>query len=284
MCADLGLADHHLPAVPRLRGDAGAAAPPQPRPRRAQVRRHAGARHRPACWSAATSSPPRCDDDERAAADLREMASAPHAAACASATRRWPGAGSQRLWRHAWDIVRQADHPALGLILDSFHTLSRGDDLGGHRRPCRPRSCSSCSWPTRRSCRWTCCPGAGISAISPARASCRSAGFLRDVLAAGYRGPLSLEVFNDEFRAAPSRLIARDGLRADPAGGGGGRRRHRCRARRRVDGFEFLEFAVDDAGARRARRTARHARLPPRRAAPLQSPSSCIARAASTSC
>ena len=34
-------------------------------------------------------------------------------------------------WRHAWDIVRQADHPALGLILDSFHTLALGDDHSG---------------------------------------------------------------------------------------------------------------------------------------------------------
>ena len=33
------------------------------------------------------------------------------------------------------------------------------------------------------------------------------------MLAAGYRGPLSLEIFNDEFRSAPSRRIARDGLR-----------------------------------------------------------------------
>ncbi len=38
--------------------------------------------------------------------------------------------------------------------------------------------------------------------------------FLRAVLAAGYRGPLSLEIFNDDFRAAPARLIARDGLRS----------------------------------------------------------------------
>ena len=27
-------------------------------------------------------------------------------------------------------------------------------------------------------------------------------------------GPLSLEIFNDEIRAAPARLTARDGLRA----------------------------------------------------------------------
>ena len=40
------------------------------------------------------------------------------------------------------------------------------------------------------------------------------AAFTRDLIAAGYRGPLSLEIFNDEFRSAPARLMARDGLRS----------------------------------------------------------------------
>ena len=35
-------------------------------------------------------------------------------------------------YAHAWRIVRRADHPALGLCLDSFHVLSRGDDAGRH--------------------------------------------------------------------------------------------------------------------------------------------------------
>ena len=30
---------------------------------------------------------------------------------------------------HAWRIVREADHPALGVCLDSFHILSRGTSL-----------------------------------------------------------------------------------------------------------------------------------------------------------
>src|SRR4029453_10395117 len=35
------------------------------------------------------------------------------------------------LWRQAWDIVRQVDHPALGLIVDSFHTLALDDAPSG---------------------------------------------------------------------------------------------------------------------------------------------------------
>ncbi|MBY4612126.1 sugar phosphate isomerase/epimerase, partial [Rhizobium sp. 9T] len=35
--------------------------------------------------------------------------------------------------RDAWEIVRRADHPNIGLILDSFHTLSRKIDVNSIR-------------------------------------------------------------------------------------------------------------------------------------------------------
>src|SRR5690606_11774821 len=38
--------------------------------------------------------------------------------------------------------------------------------------------------------------------------------FMKKVLETGYNGPLSLEVFNDEFRAAPAKRIAQDGFRS----------------------------------------------------------------------
>ena len=34
-------------------------------------------------------------------------------------------------YERAWDIVRTADHPALGMCIDSFHILSRGSDPAG---------------------------------------------------------------------------------------------------------------------------------------------------------
>jgi 4-hydroxyphenylpyruvate dioxygenase len=149
-------------------------------------------------------------------------------------------------WRQAWDIVSRADHPALGLILDSFHTLCLGDDLAGLAQAVpaerlfflqladAPRlTMDALSW----SRHFRSFPGQGELPV---------AGFLRDVLAAGYAGPLSLEVFNDEFRAAPSRRIARDGLRSliwleeqvstAP-----------LPALPQLSGIEFVEFAVDDA-------------------------------------
>ena len=150
-------------------------------------------------------------------------------------------------WAHAWRIVQQADHPALGLIVDSFHTLALGDDPAGIAHvpgdklffvqladaPALTMDVLSLSRHHRTF------PGQGALDV---------AGFLRAVHASGYAGPLSLEVFNDEFRAAPARLTAPDGLRSlalveadagvtplppPPA----------------VEGFEFLEFAVDHAAS-----------------------------------
>ena len=76
-------------------------------------------------------SPASIDDDARAAADLAEMAE--------RAEKRGLRVGFEALawgrninrWRHAWTIVKAAYHPALGLIVDSFHTLALGDDLSG---------------------------------------------------------------------------------------------------------------------------------------------------------
>ena len=48
----------------------------------------------------------------------------------------------------------------------------------------------------------------------PGQGALPVASFVRDLIGAGYRGPLSLEIFNDEFRSAPARLMARDGLRS----------------------------------------------------------------------
>ncbi len=76
-------------------------------------------------------SPASIDDDARATADLAEMAE--------RADKRGLRVGFEALawgrninkWHHAWKIVNAADHPALGLIVDSFHTLAVGDDLSG---------------------------------------------------------------------------------------------------------------------------------------------------------
>ena len=185
------------------------------------------------------------DDDSRAAADLAEMAE--------RAAKRGLRVGYEALswarhvnrWGHAWRIVQQAAHPALGLIVDSFHTLSLGDDPSGIAKVPAEKlffvqmadapklSMDVLSW----SRHFRNFPGQGDLDVT---------GFMRAVLASGYNGPLSLEVFNDDFRSAPGRFVARDGLRSliliesDASGDAG------LPAVPTLDGVEFLEFAVDE--------------------------------------
>ena len=189
------------------------------------------------------------DDEARAAADLAAMAE--------RAARRGLRVGYEALawgrhvrrWRQAWRIVERAAHPALGLILDSFHTLSLDDEIEGIAQvpgeriffvqlADAPRLAMDVLGWSRHFRNF---PGQGQHPV---------AAFLRAVLASGYRGPLSLEIFNDEFRAAPVRQTAHDGLRslifAEAEAGGG----EPLPAAPRFDGVEFLEFAVDEeAGA-----------------------------------
>ena len=187
--------------------------------------------------------PAATDDAARAAADLRTLAerAAPRGLRVAYEALSW-GRYVKR-WSEAWQIVRQADHPALGLVLDSFHTLALGDDYAGLAAlpaeklffvqladaPLMAGDLLSWSRHFRNF------PGQGNLDV---------VAFLRAVLASGYSGPLSLEVFNDEFRAAPARLTARDGIRslilAEAEAGG-----RELPDPPVFDGVEFVEFAVD---------------------------------------
>jgi 4-hydroxyphenylpyruvate dioxygenase len=188
------------------------------------------------------------DDPALAADDLRQMAEAAARRGLRVGYEALAWARHTRTWRQAWQIVRQADHPALGLILDSFHTLSLGDSLDGlHDVPAdklffvqfadAPKlSMDVLSW-SRHHRNF---PGQGDLAVTE---------FARDLLAAGYTGPLSLEVFNDEFRSAPARLTALDGMRSlrwleSEAGGA------ELPAPAQFEGVDFLEFAVDAAAGR----------------------------------
>ena len=200
-------------------------------------------------------SPASIDDDARATADLAEMAERAHKRGLRVGFEALAWGRNVNKWRHAWKIVEAAGHPALGLIVDSFHTLALGEDLSGLSEVPADKiflaqladapklSMDVLSW----SRHFRNFPGQGQLPV---------ASFVRDLIAAGYRGPLSLEIFNDEFRSAPARLMARDGLRSlllveadsgatelPPVPG--------------FDGIEFLEFAVDEQSSRRLAETLR---------------------------
>ncbi|SFH95737.1 4-hydroxyphenylpyruvate dioxygenase [Bosea sp. OK403] len=146
-------------------------------------------------------------------------------------------------YRDAWEIVRRADHERIGLILDSFHTLARksplepiasipGDRIFLVQLADAPRlDMDVLSW----SRHFRCFPGQGDLAV---------ADFVKAVEATGYSGPLSHEIFNDQFRAGSARRLATDGMRslialADQTA-------PHLPPRAHVEGVEFLEFALDE--------------------------------------
>jgi 4-hydroxyphenylpyruvate dioxygenase len=115
--------------------------------------------------------------------------------------------------RDAWEVVRRADHANVGLILDSFHTLSRGIDPETIRRipgdriffvqlADAPKIEMDLLYWSRH---FRNMPGEGDLDVL---------GFMRAVMAAGYTGPVSLEIFNDQFRGGPTKTLARDGYRS----------------------------------------------------------------------
>ncbi|MBT9371692.1 bifunctional sugar phosphate isomerase/epimerase/4-hydroxyphenylpyruvate dioxygenase family protein [Rhizobium sp. CSW-27] len=158
--------------------------------------------------------------------------------------------------RDAWEIVRRADHPQIGLILDSFHTLSRRIDVGSIRAipgdkiffvqlADAPKIDMDLLYWSRH---FRNMPGEGDLPLVD---------FMSAIAATGYQGPLSLEIFNDQFRSGSARLIAEDGHRsllnlmdqvrrsepdlriAVPA----------APARTTVKGVEFVEFTASEEEA-----------------------------------
>jgi 4-hydroxyphenylpyruvate dioxygenase len=161
--------------------------------------------------------------------------------------------------------VSRADHPALGLCVDSFHTLALGDDPRGIAGITGDRifflqladapslQMDPLSW----SRHFRCFPGQGELDVT---------GLVEQVLRSGYRGPLSLEVFNDVFRSSDTRQTAVDAMRSllYLEESLGARRDVPALSgvdlvqpppRPHLNGVGFLEFAVDaDAGRELAAR------------------------------
>ncbi|MFT4012575.1 MAG: TIM barrel protein [Paracoccus sp. (in: a-proteobacteria)] len=115
--------------------------------------------------------------------------------------------------RDAWEVVRRADHAQVGLILDSFHTLARKID---------PDSIRSIPGDRIFFVQLADAPAIDMDLLywsrhfrnMPGEGDLDVAGFMRAVQATGYDGPLSLEIFNDQFRSGLPRLVARDGHRS----------------------------------------------------------------------
>lgn len=152
-------------------------------------------------------------DDERAAAQLHELAERAAKRNLLIGYEALAWGRAVKHYAHAWSIVECANHPHLGLIVDSFHILSLGDDPAGIaaipgekiffvQLADAPRLVMDVLQWSRH---YRCFPGQGQLDLP---------NFLEQVLLAGYTGPISLEVFNDQFRETPNRRTAVDAMQS----------------------------------------------------------------------
>ncbi|MEV0701712.1 TIM barrel protein [Saccharopolyspora sp. NPDC050389] len=160
-----------------------------------------------------TVSPDAVDDDELAAEQLRLLAERAAARGMRIAYEALAWGRFVNTYDHSWRIVRRADHPALGLCLDSFHVLSRGSDptlirtIPGEKLfflqlADAPRlDMDVLQWSRHHR-------------LFPGQGSFDLPTFVGNVLSTGYPGPLSLEVFNDVFRQADPKPAAVDAMRS----------------------------------------------------------------------
>jgi 4-hydroxyphenylpyruvate dioxygenase len=158
-------------------------------------------------------SPDALDDDDLAAEQLHALAARAAERGMKVAYEALAWGRFVSTWDHSWDVVRRADHPALGLCLDSFHVLSRGSDTAGiaalpaekllflQLADAPAMDMDILQWSRHHR-------------LFPGQGSFDLVDFVSRILTAGYTGPLSLEVFNDVFRQSEPRTTAVDALRS----------------------------------------------------------------------
>jgi len=164
------------------------------------------------CSNVATAT---IDDDDVSAAQLRRLGdlAQEHGIRIAFEALAWGKYVDD--YRRAWRIAQLADHPAVGVCLDSFHILSRGHD---------PRDIEDIPGDRIFFLQLADAPALSMDVLSwsrhhrlfPGEGSFDLTGFLTHVLRTGYDGPVSLEVFNDTFRqvdVAGTAVHARRSLR-----------------------------------------------------------------------
>lgn len=204
---------------------------------------------------ASTTEPAALGGVDRMAADFAELG--------ARAAARGLRVGYEaRAWgrhvadyRDAWEVVRRAGHPAVGLVLDSFHILARGLSPESIRAIPSDRifhvqlaDATKIDMDLKyKSTRFRTLPGEGDLPLVD---------FLRAVAATGYTGCCSIETANAASRGS-ARMFARDAHRAllnivDQAGRvepSTWLDRIAIPPRARVQGFEFVEFTATPAEA-----------------------------------
>jgi 4-hydroxyphenylpyruvate dioxygenase len=153
------------------------------------------------------------DDLDVVGAQLRELGEAAERRGLVLAYEALAWGRHVHSLRQAWEAVRRADHPAVTVAVDTFHMLARGEDgaalagIPGEKvgflqvADAPVKDMNQLEW----SRHFRSFPGQGTLDVT---------GVVAATIEAGYRGPVSLEVFSDVVRESDPRLTARDARRS----------------------------------------------------------------------
>ena len=204
---------------------------------------------------ASTEDPAALGGVDRMATDFAELGerAAKHGLRVGYEAKAWGRHISD--YRDAWEVVRRAAHPAVGLVLDSFHILARGlppesiraipgDRIFHVQLADAPKIDMDLKYKSRR---FRTLPGEGDLPLVD---------FLRAVAATGYVGCCSIETANAVSRGN-ARRVSRDAYRAlmnlaDQAGRAEPSTwldRRAIPPRAQVHGVEFVEFTASPTEA-----------------------------------
>ena len=215
-------------------------------------------------------SPDTIGDDSLMTDQLGALARAAEAAGVIAGYEALAWGKHVKTYRHAWKLVDAVNHPNLGLVLDSFHTLSINDsvdeiaDIPGERiafvqiADAPKLAMDVLEW----SRHYRCFPGQGDFDLATFTAQVVKTGYTRAAVARNFQRRLSRRADRHHRRRRPSVAAASSRNRRARCSKAPGSRQRSC-----IDppaapahvGYQFLEFAVDDATRVEARRLARQA-------------------------
>ena len=152
-------------------------------------------------------------DWSRAVADLRGLADLAQCRSMRIAFEPMSQGQWINTWQLGWQMVQDVDHLALGLVLDASHIFLAGSPLEGIEKILAERiflfevsDFPDANLDRREMLRnYRLFPGEGTRPIRD---------LAQRVLATGYHGPISAEVFNARYRAAPAQFVADRGMAA----------------------------------------------------------------------
>ncbi|GGF05151.1 bifunctional sugar phosphate isomerase/epimerase/4-hydroxyphenylpyruvate dioxygenase family protein [Mycetocola zhadangensis] len=162
------------------------------------------------CSNVATA---RSGDEQLAAAQLRELGVLAERFGVRVAYEALAWGKFVDDYEQAARIVRLADHPRIGVCLDSFHILSKGHD---------PQAIETIPAAKIFFVQLADAPILSMDVLSwsrhhrlfPGEGGFDLAAFMGHLVRTGYDGPVSLEIFNDTFRQSDPRATAIDARRS----------------------------------------------------------------------